>query len=112
MLSLHPGILLGLWIIDSGASSHMLGTRNLFTRLSQLSDIRSVAIVDSQSYPVLGEGVVQASSQLSLENVLFVPDFLLISYQLVLLQNSYIVMSPSFLSIALFRIYRRRGGLV
>ena len=80
------------WIIDSGASSHMSGTRNLFTRLSQLSDIQSVVIVDGRSCLIFGEGVVQVSSQLSLENVLFVPDFLLIFYQLALLRNSYIVM--------------------
>ena len=34
------------WIIDSDASSHMSGTKDLFTHLSQLSDIRSVAIAD------------------------------------------------------------------
>ena len=64
------------WIIDSGASSHMLGTKTFFTRLSQLSDICSVAIADGRSCSVSGEGVVQASTQLSLEKVLYVSDFL------------------------------------
>ena len=50
-------------------------TKSLFTNLSHLSDIRSVAIADGRSCPVSGEGVVQASSQLPLERVLFVPEF-------------------------------------
>ena len=63
------------WIIDSGASSHMSGTRSLFTQLSQLSDVRSVAIADGRSCSVSGEGVVQASSHLSFDKVLFVSKF-------------------------------------
>ena len=47
----------------------------MFTCLSQLSDIRSIAIADGQTCPVSGEGVVEDSSQLSLKNVLFVPEF-------------------------------------
>ena len=50
------------WIIHSGASSHMTGTRDLFTCLSQLSDINSVFIADGRSCPVAGEGAVHASS--------------------------------------------------
>ena len=53
----------------------MPGTKNLFTCLSHLSDIRLVAIADGRSCPVSGEGVVQASSQLPLEHVLSVPEF-------------------------------------
>ena len=34
-----------------------------------------MAIADGRSCPVSSEGVVQASSQLSLENIFFVPDF-------------------------------------
>ena len=71
-----------------------------------------MAIADGRSCPVSGEGVVQVSSQLSLENFFFVPDFLLICFQLVLLLNSYVVMSPFSLSIARFRICRQGEGLV
>ena len=46
------------WIIDSDASLHMSGTKNLFANLSQLYDIRSVAIVDDRFCPVSDEGVV------------------------------------------------------
>ena len=90
----------------------MSGTKYLFTSLSQLSDNRSVAIADGQSCSVSGEGVVQATSQLSLEHVLFVPDFLLICYQLVPLLNNYVVLSLFSLFIVHFRIDKRRGRLV
>ena len=50
-------------------------TKNLFTRLSQLSDIRFVTIADGRSSPIIGERVVQASLQLSLEKFLYVLDF-------------------------------------
>ena len=70
----------------------MLGTKNLFTRLSQLSDIRSVAIANDQSCSISGEGVVQVSTQLSLEKILYVPDFLLTFFPLVPSPNDYFVM--------------------
>ena len=63
------------WIIDSGVSSHMTGTRDLFTRISQLSDISSVSIVDSRTCPVAAEGAVHASSHITIEKVLFVSNF-------------------------------------
>ena len=63
------------WIIDLGAFFHMLGIKILFTRLSQLSDIRSVAIVDGCFCSIDGEWVVLVFSQLILEKVLYVPNF-------------------------------------
>ena len=63
------------WIIDSGTSSHMLGTRNLFTCLSSLLDIETVSIANGHHCFVSGQGVVDASSQITLEKVLYVPDF-------------------------------------
>ena len=64
------------WIIDSGAS-------DLFTRLSNLSDIRSVVITNGRSCSVSGEGVVETTSQITLDKVLFVLDFRLICYPIV-----------------------------
>ena len=52
----------------------MSGTQNLFTTLSQLSHIQFVTITDGRTYHISGE-VVQISSQLSLKNVLSVPNF-------------------------------------
>ena len=53
----------------------MTGTQNLFTDLSQLSDISSVSITDGRTCPVAREGAVHASSQITLEKVLFIHDF-------------------------------------
>ena len=53
----------------------MSSTSNLFTHLSNLSHITSVMITDGHSYSVSGEGVVQASSHIRLDNVLYVLDF-------------------------------------
>lgn len=55
--------------------SHMTGTKSLFNRLSKLSDIRSVVIANGRTCPVSGEGVVHASSQITFDNVLYVPEF-------------------------------------
>ena len=66
--------LLASWIIDSGTTNHMSSTRDLFTSLSQLS-VRSVSIANGGQCSIGGEGVVQASSQLPFENVLFVSNF-------------------------------------
>ena len=54
----------------------MSGTHDLFTRLSQLSDIRSVFIADGCTCLVSGECVVKASSHITLDKVLYVIDFL------------------------------------
>ena len=54
----------------------MTGTQDLFTPISQLSNINSVSIADGRSCQVVGEGAVHASSQITLEKVLFGPDFL------------------------------------
>ena len=53
----------------------MSGTPDLFTHLSQLSDITSVSIADGRSCLVSGEGVVQASFQIKLQKMLYVLDF-------------------------------------
>ena len=50
------------WIINSGASIHMSGTSNLFTRLSSLFNTCSVSITDGHQCNVSREGIVQASS--------------------------------------------------
>ena len=63
------------WIINSGGSSHITGTRDFFIRFSQLSDINSVSIADGQSCLIAGEGAVHAFSQITIEKVLLVHDF-------------------------------------
>ena len=66
------------WIIDSRVSSHMSCTQKLFTRLSNLSRIKTVSIANGHHYcSVFGEGVIDASSHITIEKVLHVPDFLI-----------------------------------
>lgn len=45
------------WILDSGASSHMSGTRSLFYQFVPISPITSVSISNGNTCPVLGEGL-------------------------------------------------------
>ena len=63
------------WIIDSDTSSHMSGTLTIFYHLSTLSNMSTVTIADGRSCSVSGQGVVQAFSQIRLDNVLYVPEF-------------------------------------
>jgi len=61
-----------LWILDSGASFHMIGIKQKFVSLT-LSSVRpSVKIVDGTHSPVLGNAVVQATPSLTLTDVLYV----------------------------------------
>lgn len=63
------------WIIDSKASTHMLGHRDLFIDLSCLSDARSISVADGRLCSIAGEGVVHVSSYLPLDKVLYILDF-------------------------------------
>ena len=63
------------WILDSGASSHMTGIKDKFTSLHLSSKFPSVNIADGTQSPLLGDGIVQATSSLNLTNVLYVPKF-------------------------------------
>lgn len=67
------------WIIDSGASEHMVSERDLFTSLTEVTD-RSVVVGDGRHLPVLGVGIVpvvvyngQNYVKTSVEGVLYVP---------------------------------------
>jgi len=61
------------WILDSRASSH--GTKQEFVSLNLSCLHPSVKIVDGTHSPVLGNGVVQATSSLTLTDILYVPRF-------------------------------------
>ena len=52
------------WIIDLGASAHMLGTQCLLTCLSKLSQYSYVSIVDGHVCPVVGHGEADLTSSL------------------------------------------------
>lgn len=67
-----------LWVIDSGASSHMSNNKRYFTSFSQVSG-RNIIAANGQYMEVKGKGdikleAVQSGSSIMLKDVLFVPD--------------------------------------
>ncbi|XP_043710586.1 uncharacterized protein LOC122659549 [Telopea speciosissima] len=59
------------WVIDSGASSHMIDKPNLFSSYTQPSMSSRISIADGSSIPINRK--VSLSSDISLTNVLHVP---------------------------------------
>ena len=62
-------------ILDSGASSYMIDTKQEFVLLNLSRVHPSVKIVDGIHSPVLGNGVVQSTPSLTLTDILYVPRF-------------------------------------
>ena len=61
------------WIVDSGASDHMTGDKNLFSSFSPCTKDMTVRIADGTCSQVIGKGTVHISQDLILHSVLFVP---------------------------------------
>ena len=61
------------WIIDSGASDHMTGSRHLFTSFTPCSSGRTVEIANGSLTAVTGTGCIPLNSHITLSNVLYVP---------------------------------------
>jgi hypothetical protein len=64
-----------VWIIDSGASSHIAGDSSLLSRLSALPTLSSVTLADGRSCTVTGEGTTTLTPDITLDRVLLVPEF-------------------------------------
>ena len=60
------------WIIDSGASDHMTGSRYLFSSYTPCSSNRLVQIANGSFTPVLGIGNIYLNDEILLSNVLHV----------------------------------------
>jgi len=63
------------WIIDTGASQHMTYDKSLLNDIKQLSKPISVRLPNAYKVKVYFLGSVTLSSQVKLENVLYVPSF-------------------------------------
>ncbi|XP_073041739.1 uncharacterized protein [Primulina eburnea] len=63
------------WIIDSGASDHMTGSKMFFTTYSPSIFPRTVKIADGSFLLIHGTGLVSVGPSLCLKNVLYVPGF-------------------------------------
>ncbi|KAG6386092.1 hypothetical protein SASPL_154979 [Salvia splendens] len=62
------------WMLDSGASTHITGTKSLLTSFSP-SSLSSVRLADGNYSLVTGTGVVKPTTHITLDNVLFAPNF-------------------------------------
>ncbi|KAG6385943.1 hypothetical protein SASPL_154826 [Salvia splendens] len=62
------------WMLDSGASTHITGTKSLLTSFSP-SSLQSIRLADGNYSPVTGTGVVNPTTHITLDNVLFAPNF-------------------------------------
>ena len=61
------------WIIDSGASNHMIDAHHLFSTYSPCVGNLKVKIADGTLSPVVGKGSVHISESITLNPVLHVP---------------------------------------
>jgi hypothetical protein len=62
------------WVIDSGASDHMIGTSPLFSSYNPCSGRDKVRIADDSLSPVSGKGSISVTPSITLSSVLHVPD--------------------------------------
>lgn len=63
------------WIIDSGASSHMISNRSIYSSYSPSCHSSFVVLVDDSRTNVLGEWAIYANPNLRFSSVLYVPKF-------------------------------------
>ena len=63
------------WVIDSGASAHMIGTPSTFSSLTPTTAYPPISIADDRSCSVKGYGSTKPTPSLTLHNVLYVPGF-------------------------------------
>jgi hypothetical protein len=66
-----------MWIIDSGASRHMMGDQARLSNLNQTKTSYKVELGDKRTYPVKGFGQasvkLESGNHVQLSNVLYVP---------------------------------------
>ena len=85
-MSAHNASPVKPWILDSKASSYMTGIKQKFVSLNFSNKFPLVNIADGIQSPILGNGVVQVTSSLTLTDVFL--NFLLACYLLVSLPNT------------------------
>ncbi|KAK9070135.1 hypothetical protein SSX86_010535 [Deinandra increscens subsp. villosa] len=63
------------WIIDTGASDHMCSNEHYFSQIKPLTKPIHISLPNSQVIKVTSYGNVSLNPQLTLSNVLYVPEF-------------------------------------
>ena len=65
------------WLIDSGASKHMIGFKESFVKLSEHESPHKVKLGDDYQYPIKGNGEssynIDSRKSMKMQDVLFVP---------------------------------------
>ena len=65
------------WLIDSGASKHMIGFKESFVKLSEHESPHKVKLGDEYQYPIKGSGEssykLDSRKSINMKDVLFVP---------------------------------------
>ncbi|KAK9734809.1 hypothetical protein RND81_04G164700 [Saponaria officinalis] len=89
----------GSWILDTGASDHMCFNKDLFSDIRTVSKPYAIFLSNGQFIIINSVGTVPITSEISLQNVLFVPSFkynLLSISKLAKQFNSIISFTPKF----------------
>ena len=63
------------WVIDSGATDHMIGNSNLLTTFQPHPSISTVTLADRSTSCVLGSGTIHSTSLITLTSVMSLPQF-------------------------------------
>lgn len=63
------------WVVDSGASTHICSTSELFSCTYKLSKLIKVHLPDSSSKKVISAGKVRLNKDILLVDVLYIPGF-------------------------------------
>jgi hypothetical protein len=100
------------WVIDSGASKHVIGESHSFTTYTPYAHPETIQIVDGTSQPIHGVGSVECTSSINLSSVLHVPSFSvnLLSMSLIIDQFKCIVIFDEHFCVFLEKQTRRRIG--
>ena len=65
------------WLIDSGASKHMIGKKTTLSRLEENNSLEKVSLVDDYQYPIKGIGEssykLESRTSMKMKEVLYVP---------------------------------------
>lgn len=62
------------WILDSGATNHMIGCSNFFSYYSPCAGNKKIKIADGSLSAIAGIGSIKISPSLTISNVLHVPN--------------------------------------
>ena len=67
------------WLIDSGASKHMIGQRDILSYISEKKFSQKVTLGDDYQYPIKGVGEsnykLNSGNSMKMKDILYVPSF-------------------------------------